>query len=172
MGNELGQMFDLAWKLLLVLGLAVLALRGLRWLSSPAVGSKSPLQMLSRLPVGPQQAVVLIAVGKKRLLLGQSPQQVTLLAELSEEDLVNAEVDQSSHVPQPPTALARLALLSSWQRIRSNSNRGGPEPAKSNDGPEANQSDSFLLGLQRVLTASRRNETTAMSLPPERGVNQ
>ena len=87
MDDNLGTLVDLTWKLLLVLALAVLAARALRWLSHPAGAPETLLRVVARLPIGPQQSLLLIAVGKKRLLVGQSAQQLTLLAELADEDL-------------------------------------------------------------------------------------
>ena len=86
----------MTWKLLLVLGLAVLAARAVRWLSSPGLAPDSLLRVLARLPVGPQQTLILVVVGKKRLLVGQSSQQLTLLTELAEEDLVITSEDRPS----------------------------------------------------------------------------
>lgn len=87
MGNELSIVFDLGWKLLLVLILAFLSTRLLRWLSSPTLAPASVLTILARQPIGAQQTLLLVAVGKKRLLLGQTPRQITLLAEIAESDL-------------------------------------------------------------------------------------
>jgi flagellar biogenesis protein FliO len=91
--SDVGTILDLSWKLLLVLGLAVLAMRALRWLSNPPTRSDSALKLLVRLPIGPQQSLLLVAVGKKRILIGQSPQQVVLLSELALEDLAGEDED-------------------------------------------------------------------------------
>ena len=121
---DLGAAFDLIWKLLLVLGLAVIATRGLRWLSAPQTGPNSPVRMIARLPVGPQQTVVLVAVGSRRLLIGQSPQQLTVLADLAGEDLdaalsaatESAASDPGRQVASLLTAAIRSDLVVSWQR--------------------------------------------------------
>ena len=118
MGNELVAIFDISWKLLLVLGLAVLATRGLRWLSTPAHGAPSPLKVVARLPIGPQQAIVLIAVGPRRLLIGQTPQQITLLGEVGADELADVDASGGPHVAQsglPPTI---PALQSLWARFQ------------------------------------------------------
>jgi len=94
--SDLGTILDLSWKLLLVLGLAVLAIRALRWLSNPQMAPDSVLKLVVRLPVGPQQSLLLVAVGKKRLLVGQSPQQLVFLSELAEEDLDDTHLSASS----------------------------------------------------------------------------
>ena len=93
--SDLGTILDLSWKLLLVLGLAVLAIRALRWLSNPQTAATSVLKLVVRLPVGPQQSLLLVAVGKTRLLVGQSSQQLAFLCELAPEDLVDADLDSN-----------------------------------------------------------------------------
>lgn len=98
LGTDFGYFFDLTWKLLLVLGLAVLAIRGLKWLSTPALAPASLLKVLARLPIGPQQSLVLVSVGKKRILVGQTAQQITLLADLAADDL-DVELDGAIEPP-------------------------------------------------------------------------
>lgn len=93
MNTDLGTILDLTWKLLLVLGLAVLAMRGLRWLSTPNPGAASSMRVLGRVGLGSQQSLVLLSVGSKRLVLGVTPQQITLLTELSPADLPEAAPD-------------------------------------------------------------------------------
>jgi len=106
--SDVWALFDLGWKLLLVLGLAVLSARVLRWLSGPSLAPASLLRVLARLPLGPQQSIVLIAVGKKRLLVGQTPQRLTLLAELDDEDLAGEDHDS---LPTVGGALLRRRTL-------------------------------------------------------------
>lgn len=128
MDNELGTLIDLTWKLLLVLGLAVLATRALRWLSIPTRAPDRLLRVIARLPIGPQQSLVLIAVGRRRLLVGQSTQQLTLLAELGEEDLALL-ADAPPDASRPGTLTDRIrAYLESprLQRVRPSSALAGP----------------------------------------------
>lgn len=99
MNTDLGTILDLTWKLLLVLGLAVLAMRGLRWLSNPNPGAASAMQVLGRVGLGSQQSLVLLGVGSKRLVLGVTPQQITLLTELSPADLPEAALDRPPSAP-------------------------------------------------------------------------
>ncbi len=107
MDNELGTLVDLTWKLLLVLGLAVLATRALRWLSVTPRAPDRVLQVIARLPIGPQQSLVLIRVGKKRLLVGQSAQQLTLLADLADEDLT-VLADEPTDAPRQDKLIDRI----------------------------------------------------------------
>src|SRR5258708_33117771 len=85
MGTDVASLLDLGWKLLVVLGLAVVAMRALRWLSSPTLNGNTLLRVVSRLPIGPQQSVLIVAAGRKTLLIGQSPNALTVLAELDPE---------------------------------------------------------------------------------------
>jgi len=45
------------------------------------------MQMLDRLPLGQDKAVAIVRAGKHYYLIGVASSQITLLAELSEEDL-------------------------------------------------------------------------------------
>lgn len=106
--TDLGSVLDLTWKLLLVLGLAVIAARALRWMSSPAAAPAGTLTILARLGVGSQQSLVLLRAGEKRLVLGVTPQQITFLAELNAEDLAEpGPVEATS--PWSNTLVQRLS---------------------------------------------------------------
>jgi flagellar biosynthetic protein FliO len=93
-----GALLDLTWKLLLVVGLAVLAARLLRWMSNPVPALGGTLQVLARVGLGSQQNLVLVGIGPKRLLLGVTPQQITVLAELTVDDLP-VDANGASKVP-------------------------------------------------------------------------
>ncbi len=164
MGNEFGPLFDLAWKLLLVLGLVVLSTRALKWLSSPSLAPDSLLKIRARLPVGPQQTLVLVAVGRKRILVGQTSQQLTLLAELTEDDLP-AEPDASSAGDgRSPRTRALLDVLSFTGRRQ-------PGPGSSDDLARsrrlAGSDEPFLSRFQRALLAAARGEASTSVHVPE-----
>ncbi|MGH2458594.1 MAG: FliO/MopB family protein [Chloroflexota bacterium] len=155
MGNEFGPLFDLAWKLLLVIGLAVLSTRALKWLSNPSVAPDSLLKILARLPIGPQQTLVLAAVGKKRILIGQTAQQLTLLAELAEDDLP-AEAESSSGVPRASGPKMLLDVLAFTGRRPS----GVGSPDDLSGGPAVlAPEEPFRTRFQRALAAVARGET-------------
>jgi|GEM_PF-3770551 len=123
---DVGAIFDLTWKLLLVLGLAILATRALRWLSTPGSAAGGALDILGRVAVGPQQSVVLLRVGKRRLLIGHTSQQITLLADLSADDLAideNAEQSVARNQITLSDLRSRLTemragLLGRWEIVR------------------------------------------------------
>lgn len=157
MGNELAVLLDLAWKLLLVLALAFLATRLLRWLSSPTLTATSLLAILARQPIGAQQALLLVAVGKKRLLLGQTARQITLLAEIDADDLLAPDDAERGS----PAAGGRRGWTG--RLFRGSSSPGGPTDAA----PEAGASDHlFATWLHRaVLTRRARIPSRAASEP-------
>ena len=164
MGNEFGPLFDLAWKLLLVLGLAVLSTRALKWLGNPAVAPDSVLRALARLPIGPQQTLVLVAVGKKRLLIGQTAQQITLLAELSDEDLA-AEGENPEGSPRSPRPKTLMDILSFTGRRPPRSDFPddftGRKAVLASDEP-------FLARFQRALAVVARGESGSEPDPASR----
>jgi flagellar biogenesis protein FliO len=130
MGDNVGALLDLAWKLALVLGLAVLALRALRWLSTPTA-SRGPLTLLARVPTGPQQALLLVGLGERLLLIGQSPQQLSLLCELTSGELGLAPgapgPSRRAANPTPGTNVGALSKrLAELVRSRSGSGWSGP----------------------------------------------
>lgn len=155
MGNEFSVFFDLAWKLLLVLGLAVLAMRALKWLSSPSMAPESLLKILARLPIGPQQTLVLVAVGKKRILVGQTSQQLTLLAELAAEDLPS----EDDGLPAPTPGSPRPKIL---QNLFSFTRR--PDVLGRVDRPSE---DRFHIRLQQALATAARSQVRG-AMPPAR----
>lgn len=96
MTNDLGAILDLTWKLLLVLGLAVLATRALRWIGNPTAAPDAHLKILARLGVGAQQSVILVGIGSKRLVLGVTSQQISVLAELTADELPDVLVERAA----------------------------------------------------------------------------
>lgn len=154
LGNEFGPLFDLAWKLLLVLGLAVLSTRALKWLSNPSVAPDSLLKVLARLPIGPQQTLVLVAVGKKRLLVGQTAQQITLLAELAEDDLP-AEEENPADGPRPARTKTLMDVLSFTGRRP----RAGVRDDFTSQQASLAPDEPFRTRFQRALATVARGET-------------
>ena len=77
---------DVVAKLVLVIGLAYLAIAGLRWLQKgrrrPADGSGVAIRLLETTGLAPGRWLHLVAVGEKTLLIGATEYQVSLLADL------------------------------------------------------------------------------------------
>lgn len=82
----MGMLLAVALVLLLAYGFTrFLAGRGT--LLSHGGGSRSGnLRVLDRLPLGREQYVALVQMGERRMLLGVTPAQITLLRELNQEE--------------------------------------------------------------------------------------
>lgn len=86
--NEIGTLLGMLLAVALVLALAygctrLLARRGALL---PGGGRGGRLRVLERLSLGREQSVVVAQIGAKRVLLGVTPAQITLLRELSGEE--------------------------------------------------------------------------------------
>lgn len=86
--NEIGTLLGMLLAVALVLALAygctrLLARRGALL---PGGGRGGRLRVLERLSLGREQSVVVAQIGVKRVLLGVTPAQITLLRELSGEE--------------------------------------------------------------------------------------
>lgn len=95
MSSSLGIFLNFVWALLLVLGLAYLALRVL---GRVGILRKSPakfLEQLDYLPLGPKRGIALIQVVDRTLAVGVSDAGVTLLAEISP-DAIKASIRNTS----------------------------------------------------------------------------
>jgi flagellar biogenesis protein FliO len=74
-------------KLGLVLGLVYVSMAGLRWLKQNKVnglGSSHTIRVLETTGLGPNQALHLVVVGEKTLLIGATPQHLALISELAD----------------------------------------------------------------------------------------
>lgn len=118
-------------SLVLVSVAVVLLLRLMRRYLRGDGGGGGALEVVERLPLAPRQAVWLVRVGTRWLLLGATDQAVTRLAELRPEDL--PELDLST-APSPQAAgQARASAASS----ASGGDRGAGQRAT--DAPDAAQ---------------------------------
>lgn len=86
---------DLGAKLALVGLLLYLALRLLRRFVAPAALRDGPIVVLASRPLGPKAALHLVAIGERRLLVGESPAGLVGLTELAAEELDLAGADGS-----------------------------------------------------------------------------
>ena len=122
MSSSLGIFLNFVWALLLVLGLAYVALRVL---ARVGILRKSPakfLEQLDYLPLGPKRGIALIQVVDRTLAVGVSDAGVTLLAEISP-DAIKASIRNS------PTGLTGLSSVTGfreefWKRIRGQEDDG------------------------------------------------
>ena len=79
-----GALLDLGWKLALVVVLAYVVLALLRRYSLVGLPGqrRGELQIQAAITLAPNRAVYLVRAGERRLVLGVTPHQITLLAEL------------------------------------------------------------------------------------------
>lgn len=78
---------DLGAKIALVGLLLYLALRLLRRFVAPVAAGNGPIAVLATRPLGPKVALHLVAVGERRLLVGESPAGLVGLTELAADEL-------------------------------------------------------------------------------------
>ena len=102
-GTLLGMLLAVAVVLVLAYGCTRL-LAGRGGLLSRGVSLSGNLRVLERLALGREQSVAVVQVGDRRLLLGVTPAQITLLRELDEEEA--AKWDE----PRPPEGISGTAM--------------------------------------------------------------
>lgn len=89
-----------AGKILVFLVLVVGMIAGLAWLvnktrAGQLVGGTKQLRTLAVLPMGMKEKVAVIEVGNEQLVVGITPQQITLLTRLDEKIATQAEAPAS-----------------------------------------------------------------------------
>ncbi len=83
----------------LVLCLIVLGTFGIRKLAPQYFAKTAPergLRLLETLPMGDRRSIAVIEIGERRLLIGNTPNQITLLAALGEESPLHAANDTAA----------------------------------------------------------------------------
>ena len=104
-GNSL---LTLAWLLVCVVVIIVLAYLFTKYVAGRggsflgAGGGTDQFKVLCRLPLGRDQAAVLVQAGERYLLLGVVPSGITMLAELKREE-AEALYVRPDHQPAPPS---------------------------------------------------------------------
>lgn len=113
-----GQMF---MALILVLGLIVLCVWLMRRFNGLAFVNRSPIKVLSSMPVGTRERILLVAVGEQQLLVGVTPSQIQTLHVLPEP----LRLDVPEPMKTPGGFQARL--LDALQGKRPDTFAGSPE---------------------------------------------
>lgn len=87
------------------------------WAGSMGMGRKNMgLTVLAQTPMGKDQRLAVIQVGERYFLVGLTPQNISMLAELTEEETALWRESQSSQ-GQPPQGIPfRQALMDTLQR--------------------------------------------------------
>lgn len=98
------------FKLALVLGLAfgtILVLKRFSNMKTPIRANHSRIKVIENSSLGANKALHLIEVGSKKLLIASTPNQITLLAELDANDVVedNSQVSSQSFKEQLSTMM-------------------------------------------------------------------
>ncbi|HMQ51756.1 MAG TPA: flagellar biosynthetic protein FliO [Anaerolineae bacterium] len=107
----------LVLKLGLVLGLVYVSMAGLRWLKQHKVGGLGgghTVRVLETTGLGPNQALHLVVVGDKTLLIGATPQQLSLISELTDIS-VPLPAESLNQTAEFETLLSRQQDSQAWQ---------------------------------------------------------
>lgn len=119
-----GELISLAWRLALVIVIIAASIVGLRWWGKKAAGPRSTtgfLRVIDTLAISNGRTIHLVALGDRVIAVGATPQQLTLLNELTAEEALHVVAQSASTSDQPLSQFA--AEL--FQSIRRNSH-GGP----------------------------------------------
>lgn len=106
---------DVAFKLLIVLGLFFLAVRLLKPLASGAsAGAPQGLvNVLGTMALGPQRQLYLLEVGDKVILVGATSQQLSALGEITDPDVVE-RMRAAQRAASVPFAEQLSGLMEQW----------------------------------------------------------
>lgn len=123
----------LVLKLAFVIGLAYLAIAGLSWLQkskTSTMTSVSTIRILETTNLGPNQALHLIIVGGKTLLVGATEHQLCVLTELPDaalplmdEDITFNELLNKQTPPSQPNQEmigTSTSIIGDWQKVFGN----------------------------------------------------
>ena len=130
-----GELISLAWRLGLVIIIIAVVIVGLRWWGRKAAGPRSTtgfLRVIDTLAISNGRTIHLVALGDRVIAVGATPQQLTLLNELTADEagLVLAESANTSGQPLSQFA-AEL-----FQSMRRNSRNAPPRRSEAIAGIE------------------------------------
>lgn len=113
-----GELVSLAWRLGLVIVIIAVSIVGLRWWGRRAAGPRSTtgfLRVVDTLAISNGRTIHLVALGDRVIAVGATPQQLTLLNELSEDEALRVLADSSTASDQPLSQFA-AELFQSMRR--------------------------------------------------------
>lgn len=113
-----GQLFSLAWRLLLVVGIIAVSIAGLRWWGRKQQGPKSStgfLRVLDTLAISNGRSIHLVALGDRVIAIGATAQQLTLLNELSDAE-AHRVMDDSATPDDAPISQFASHLFEQMKR--------------------------------------------------------
>ncbi|MCC6960406.1 MAG: flagellar biosynthetic protein FliO [Dehalococcoidia bacterium] len=120
-----GQMFSLAWRLVLVGVIIAASIAGLRWWGRRAAGPRSTtgfLRVVDTLAISNGRAIHLVALGERVIAVGATAQQLTFLNELTEEEASTVSLQAAKPDEQP---LGQFAAQL-FEQMKRTTGRGQP----------------------------------------------
>lgn len=104
-----GDLFSLAWRLVLVAIIIGVSIVGLRWWGRKTAGPKSTtgfLKVVDTLAISNGRSIHLVALGDRVIAVGATAQQLTLLNELTDAESSEVLTQQPQGADQPLAAFA------------------------------------------------------------------
>lgn len=160
--------FDFDWsRLLLAMGVVIGLILLMRFVVGkmyPGVGANKgarAVRVLSRSPIAPKQQVLLVQVGRRVIVVGDSAGTLTTLSEISDTDEVATLLGQLENT-ETTTAPSRFSSL--FSKAQDDFTQDEPNPAADVNHPpaaEIEQAQSEISGLidrMRSLTRAVRRE--------------
>lgn len=123
-------------RLALAMGIVLAVILGVRWIVIRTVpgmkthGSSKSIRVLARTAIAPRQQVVLIQVGRRVIVVGDSQGQLTSLAQIDDADEIAALVGQTESDQLAEPASSRFG------GVFSRAQREFDEPTSSNESAE------------------------------------
>ncbi len=104
-----GQLVSLAWRLALVAVIIAISIVGLRWWARKTSGPRSTtgfLKVIDTLAISNGRTIHLVALGDRVIAIGATPQQLTFLNELSDDEARHVIDSLPQQADQPLSAFA------------------------------------------------------------------
>lgn len=116
-----GQLVSLAWRLALVAIIIAVSIVGLRWWARKTSGPRSTtgfLKVIDTLAISNGRTIHLVALGDRVIAIGATPQQLTFLNELSDDE-ARCVIDSLPTQSDQPLAAFAAELFQSVRRTTS-----------------------------------------------------
>lgn len=130
-----GQLFSLAWRLALVIIIIAVSITGLRWWGKRTSGPRSTtgfLRVLDTLAISNGRTIHLVALGDRVIAVGATPQQLTLLNELTDEEAATVN-EQVARPDEQPLSVFASQL---FEQMKRSTGRSTSRPAEAVIGEE------------------------------------
>lgn len=120
---DAGDLLSLAWRLALVIVIIAVSVAGLRWWGKKAAAPRSTtgfLRIVDTLAISNGRTIHLVALGDRVIAIGATPQQLSFLNELSEEEAAEVMAGLSQAAGQPISQFAAELFQSMRRGSRTN----------------------------------------------------